>query len=114
MDGSGNLYGTADYDSGCGCGVIYKLAPGPKGRWKYTVLHTFRGSDGALPEGNLVLDDKGNLYGGTALGGTYGFGVVFQLTPQVGAAYTLSAHAARWRRIWRCCRATANFRSRSA
>jgi len=57
-----------------------KLAPGPKGKWKYTVLHTFDGSDGALPEGNLVLDSKGNLYGGTVVGGS-GYGVVFELTP---------------------------------
>jgi uncharacterized repeat protein (TIGR03803 family) len=84
MDKSGNLYGTTDYggEPFCDCGVIYKLAPGPKGKWTYTVLHEFgNGDDGGVPEGNLVMDSKGNLYGGTVLGGTYGGGVIFELTP---------------------------------
>jgi uncharacterized repeat protein (TIGR03803 family) len=83
MDKAGNLYGTTDYGGGfCDCGVIYKLAPGPNGKWTYTVLHTFGiGNDGGVPEGNLVMDGEGNLYGGTVLGGAYGGGVVFELTP---------------------------------
>ena len=56
--------------------------PQPKGKWKYTVLYTFSGgSDGCIPAGNLVFDKKGNLYGGTVLGGTTGNGVIFELTP---------------------------------
>jgi uncharacterized repeat protein (TIGR03803 family) len=81
MDKSGNLYGTTDY-GGNGCGVIYKLAPKPTGKWAYTVLHTFGvGADGCLPEGNLAIDGKGNLYGGTVLGGSHGYGMIFELTP---------------------------------
>jgi len=82
MDKAGNLYGTTiNGGSGCACGVVYKLAPGPKGKWTYTLLHTFSGSDGAQPDANLILDDKGNLYGTTATGGAYGGGVVFEITP---------------------------------
>jgi uncharacterized repeat protein (TIGR03803 family) len=83
MDKSGNLYGTTDGGgNSSGCGVIYKLAPQPKGKWEYTVLYTFSGgSDGCIPAGNLVLDKKGNLYGGTILGGATGNGVIFELTP---------------------------------
>lgn len=82
MDKSGNLYGTTIAGgSGCDCGVVYKLAPGPKGKWTYTLLHTFGGYDGAQPDANLILDDKGNLYGTTATGGANGAGVVFELTP---------------------------------
>lgn len=81
MDSAGDLYGTTDYGGNDDCGVIYKLAPRPKGKWAYTVLHAFNGSDGCLPEGNLVMDSKGNLYGGTILGGAYGSGVIFELTP---------------------------------
>jgi len=83
MDKSGNLYGTT-VDGGsptCGCGVVYKLAPGKNGKWTYTVLHRFSGIDGAIPEGNLTIDDKGNLYGGTVLGGATGNGVIFEITP---------------------------------
>jgi len=82
MDKSGNLYGTTiGGGSGCDCGVVYKLAPGQNGKWIYTVLHTFIGSDGAQPDANLILDDKGNLYGTTATGGPGGYGVAFELTP---------------------------------
>ena len=83
MDKAGNLYGTTD-DGGtasCSCGVVYKLAPGSNGKWTYTVLHRFSGIDGAIPAGNLTLDDQGNLYGGTVLGGPVNDGVIFELTP---------------------------------
>jgi len=82
MDKAGNLYGTTvDGGTSCSCGVIYKLAPGSSGKWTYTVLHAFSGGDGAIPAGNLILDDKGNLYGGTVLGGGDNDGVIFQLIP---------------------------------
>lgn len=84
MDEAGSLYGTTDY-GGSGCGVIYRLAPKTNGRWEYTVLHTFEGIDGCVPEGNLVLDQRENLYGGTVLGGTTGNGVVFELTRSPGS-----------------------------
>jgi uncharacterized repeat protein (TIGR03803 family) len=82
-DTAGNLYGTTIYGGSpnCDCGVVYKLAPQKSGKWKYTVLHTFVGSDGAQPDANLILDDKGNLYGTAATGGQYGDGVAFELTP---------------------------------
>jgi uncharacterized repeat protein (TIGR03803 family) len=82
MDKSGNLYGTTDGGGGpSGCGGIYRLAPQPEGKWKYTVLHRFSGPDGCAPAGNLAIDQSGNLYGGTVLGGKYGYGAVFELTP---------------------------------
>jgi uncharacterized repeat protein (TIGR03803 family) len=82
MDTAGNLYGTAGNGGGsCDCGVVYKLAPGAKGKWTYTILHRFNNIDGAVPAGNLTLDDQGNLYGGTVLGGTTSDGVIFELTP---------------------------------
>jgi len=83
MDKAGNLYGATVYGGGPnGCGVLYRLAPGPKDKWKYTVLHTFgRVGDGCLPSGNLAIDNNGNLYGGAIFGGTHGNGVVFELTP---------------------------------
>jgi uncharacterized repeat protein (TIGR03803 family) len=81
MDRYGNLYGTTIYGGAGGSGVIYKLSPRANGKWTYTLLHTFTGADGAQPDANLILDDKGNLYGTTATGGTYGGGVVFEITP---------------------------------
>jgi uncharacterized repeat protein (TIGR03803 family) len=49
--------------------------------WKYILLHTFVGSDGAQPDANLTLAPDGKLYGTAATGGANGGGVVFQLTP---------------------------------
>jgi uncharacterized repeat protein (TIGR03803 family) len=46
----------------------------------FTVLHSFQGTDGLGPNGDLVLDSKGNLYGTTSDGGaTGGTGTVFKL-----------------------------------
>jgi uncharacterized repeat protein (TIGR03803 family) len=82
MDKTGNLYGTTIAGgTGCDCGVVYKLAPQANSKWKYTVLHRFTGTDGAQPGANLILDNKGNLYGTTVTGGAGGYGVAFELTP---------------------------------
>jgi len=87
FDKAGNLYGTAwtggsGNCNGGGCGLVYKLAPGAHGRWKYTELYTFTGSqDGGVPVGNLAIDQNGNLYGAAELGGATGNGVVFEVTP---------------------------------
>jgi len=85
-DSAGNLYGTTGVGGSpdCGCGVVFKLSPLTDGSWKYTLLHTFVGNDGAEPVANLTFGRDGKLYGTTATGGTYGGGVVFQLTPQAG------------------------------
>ena len=37
--------------------------------------------DGYFPFASLIFDAAGNLYGMTPLGGTYGGGTVFELTP---------------------------------
>lgn len=46
-----------------------------------TVVHSFgHGTDGQEPVGGLVFDSKGNFYGTTLLGGTFGGGTVFEGT----------------------------------
>jgi uncharacterized repeat protein (TIGR03803 family) len=46
-----------------------------------TPLYSFTGTpDGSNPWGGLVRDSKGNLYGTTNSGGTYGAGTVFEIT----------------------------------
>jgi uncharacterized repeat protein (TIGR03803 family) len=79
IDDAGNLYGTTVYGGSpqCQCGVVYMLSP--NGGWTYTVLHTFIGSDGAIPDANLTIGPDGNLYGTTAAGGSGGAGGVFQI-----------------------------------
>ena len=78
-DKKGNLYGTAALGgmSQLCCGVVFALNP----KRQQTILHSFTGgADGASPETDLIQDNAGKFYG-TALGGTYGSGVVFQIIP---------------------------------
>ena len=87
FDDKGNLYGAAagGDPNGCtvGCGVVFKLSP----KGKISVLYNFKGgSDGFLPEGDLIIDKAGNLYGTTFNGGDtgcsdYGCGIVFKIAP---------------------------------
>jgi len=81
LDGSGNLYGTTGLGGAYDSGTAYRLAHKPYG-WRETVLHTFRNSkkDGATPNGELVSDSEGNLYGTTLYGGANNAGTVFKLT----------------------------------
>jgi uncharacterized repeat protein (TIGR03803 family) len=82
LDHSGNLYGTTLYggSASCGCGAVYKLAPGSGGTWTYSVLHAFVGTDGSQPVADLTLHN-GKLFGTTTLGGPGGVGTVFELAP---------------------------------
>lgn len=83
IDASGNLFGTANQggsSTNCtsGCGVVFELANNA-GKWTYTVLHNFSGTDGMDPDATLLMDSSGNLYGTTTDGGSKGFGVVFKV-----------------------------------
>jgi len=81
MDAAGNLYGTTCLDGLYGYGSVFKLTRGAGG-WTYSTLHDFTGgADGSTPWSGLVLDSSGNLYGTTTYGGTYGQGVIFEITP---------------------------------
>ena len=80
-DAAGDLYGTTQgYPPAGDYGTVFKLIHSGGG-WKEVVLHRFSGTDGEVPYGTLVLDAKGNIYGTTNLGGKYGVGVVFEVTP---------------------------------
>ena len=82
FDPQGNLYG-ATTDGGpatCkpiggACGTVFQLsAPAQKGAaWTETLIYQFQGkgsNDGSVPNGGLIRDAAGNLYGVTAYGGT--------------------------------------------
>jgi uncharacterized repeat protein (TIGR03803 family) len=72
MDAAGNLYGAAPLGGAYGYGSVYKLTPISDG-WSYSSLHDFTGgSDGSSPQGPLVLDSFGNLFGSAAAGGDLG------------------------------------------
>lgn len=84
LDSAGNLYGatssggSATCGGGSGCGVVFKLDPSGN----ETVLRTFLdGKKGTYPNGGLIRDAAGNLYGTTTAGGYKGNGAVFKLDP---------------------------------
>ncbi|HXM20668.1 MAG TPA: choice-of-anchor tandem repeat GloVer-containing protein [Terriglobales bacterium] len=84
FDKLGNLYGTASAggDPTCSCGVVFKMTPQANGKWSYSVLHRFKGTDGYGPGYNLIFDQNyKHLYGTTAAGGSGGYGVVYEITP---------------------------------
>ena len=77
QDGAGNLYGSTTSGGLSSFGTIFKL----DSAGKETVLHNFSGgTDGANPNGGLIRDRAGNLYGTAALGGGSESGVVFELS----------------------------------
>jgi uncharacterized repeat protein (TIGR03803 family) len=82
FDRAGSLYGAGDGGNSCGpaaCGLIFKLTPQKNGKWKYSIVHKFKGTDGNFPLG-VIVDGKGNLFGPTKSGGTYNAGVAFEIT----------------------------------
>lgn len=109
FDGSGNLYGTTllggpgeCLGGGDGsCGSVFELSPAGS-NWTEKVLYFFQGlltspPDGGFPQGGVVLDKNGNLYGTTYAGGassdTYlpGYGMVYELSPSAGGNWSETA-----------------------
>jgi uncharacterized repeat protein (TIGR03803 family) len=83
LDSSSNLYGTTTAGGKSGAGTIFEITSGGE----EIILHSFTGGkDGSAPEGALVMDSSGSLYGTTTAGGTYGNGTAFKLTlsPKTG------------------------------
>jgi uncharacterized repeat protein (TIGR03803 family) len=79
-DAAGNFYGSTALDGVYGRGTIFKIAPNPDGTWKFSVLYSFgTEADYVLP--GVIVDTTGNVYGISVGGGTYGAGMVFEITP---------------------------------
>jgi uncharacterized repeat protein (TIGR03803 family) len=91
FDSAGNLYGTTI--EMCGhTGQVYELSPGHNldGTWNLARLHTFfpgPPDEGRWPEGPVLFDQAGNLFGTTLGGGSADLGTVYELSRQ-GNAWT--------------------------
>lgn len=107
LDSAGNLYGTTEYGGsgyGCGdqyytiyCGTVFELSPTLHGGWTETILYNFQGgTHGCAPVAPVILDNQGNVYGTTELGGIagqpcyFGAGTVFKLTTRSNGVWTES------------------------
>jgi uncharacterized repeat protein (TIGR03803 family) len=82
FDAGGNLYvvtpGLGDYTYG----AVNKLHRGSGGGWSRTIFYSFQGppGDGDSPDGGIVFDSAGNLYGTSYSGGS-GCGMIYEVTP---------------------------------
>jgi uncharacterized repeat protein (TIGR03803 family) len=90
FDSAGNLYGTTQSGGLGSGGTVFQLTPNGGGGWTEKVLYNFNvvSGDGVDPTAALVFDSAGNLYGTTDFGGTYGYGTVFELTPNGSGGWT--------------------------
>ncbi len=86
FDAHGYLFGT----TAGGHGTVFELSPAAGGGWTESIIYSFLGgADGSIPNGGLVFDSAGNLYGTTNQGGnSFGQGTVFELSPIAGGGWS--------------------------
>jgi uncharacterized repeat protein (TIGR03803 family) len=83
VDATGNVYGTSITQNDTEyAGVVWKVDTAGK----FTIVHQFTGkADGYGPNGPLMIDTDGNLYGTTQSGGVFNGGAaqgtLFRITP---------------------------------
>jgi uncharacterized repeat protein (TIGR03803 family) len=85
VDTEGNIYGTTPGGGQSGGGTVFELSPNEIG-YTESVLYNFCAqancSDGKEPQGGVVMDSAGNLYGTATEGGdSNNDGVIFSLFP---------------------------------
>lgn len=84
-DSRGALYGVTAIGGKYGEGAVYRFTPPTVegGAWTETIIYSFTGADdGRTPTGNLFIDPHSqHIFGTAPLGGVFGNGVVFELTP---------------------------------
>jgi uncharacterized repeat protein (TIGR03803 family) len=88
LDGAGYLYGTTAYGGQHRDGTVFKMKTDGT---DFQLLHSFAESqnDGSRPQGALVMDDSGYLYGTTLTGGSLqSYGTVFRVKTD-GSGYQL-------------------------
>ncbi len=85
MDLSGNVFGvTEDGGPQRGKGTVFELVHGRTYKGLYGFCRRHNCDDGAFPQGRLIVDTSGNLYGTTGGGGTHKSGVAFKLSQSGG------------------------------
>ncbi len=81
MSAAGHLYGVCYYGGANTFGELFDLAYNGS-MWVYSNLYSFGATnDGHYPEGPVVLDASGNIYGTTVNGGMNQNGVVWEFAP---------------------------------
>jgi uncharacterized repeat protein (TIGR03803 family) len=86
---NGNFYGTTNAGGTNNFGTIFEITPAGKLTTFYRFCSQSGCSDGANPSAGLVQGSDGNFYGTTPIGGAFGAGIVFKITP-AGVLTTLA------------------------
>jgi uncharacterized repeat protein (TIGR03803 family) len=88
---SNKIYGVTQQGGLYDSGIVYQFVPGKSGG-TYSVLYSFgANNDASWPNGSVLLDAAGSLYGVTSLGGAFNAGAVYKLSPsQSGGTWTES------------------------
>lgn len=91
-DASGNLFGVTLEGGDENWGTVFELKRKGNGKYDYARLYTFdHDTVGFWPDGPLILDTKGNLYGAISEGGNGQCGSIFELMrPRKGGSWTLN------------------------
>ncbi len=90
---NGTFYGSTQQGGSQNNGAVFHLTPSTSG-YTESVLYNFLGTgDGAYPNGGLIEDAAGNLFGTTSFGGSAtcsgGCGTAFRLTTKPGYAESI-------------------------
>jgi hypothetical protein len=80
LDGKGNLFGVTFQGGARNIGTAFELSPLSTGGWGETVINSFSGDHGCLPNSLLTIDAAGNLYGTTFQCGSGFEGVAYKLS----------------------------------
>jgi uncharacterized repeat protein (TIGR03803 family) len=90
MNSNGDLFGTTTQGGPGGDGTVFKLAQGSN---TIATLASFDRSNGDSPNGGLLMDSSGDLFGTTFQGGPHDSGTVFELmhSPSLHLAFTTPA-----------------------
>ncbi len=79
-DANGDLFGTTSGGGANGIGTVFEILKTAAGYASTpTTLVSFNGTNGASPDGSLIADANGDLFGTTSGGGANGIGTVFEI-----------------------------------
>ncbi len=88
LDAAGNLFGATSQGGTGNDGTVFEIV---RGTSTITTIASFTGLNGNSPNGGLVFDASGNLFGTTVSGGTNNYGSVFEIARGASAITSVAS-----------------------
>jgi uncharacterized repeat protein (TIGR03803 family) len=90
MDSAGDLYGTTSENGLYGKGTVFKLTRGAGGVWTEETVYSFGAvsGDGGYSFEPVAIDSSGNIWGTSQQLGAYGFGAIYEISPNSSGGWT--------------------------